>query len=93
MALEGPLLHSQAPAVCPYPGPDQSSHASPSRVMKTHFNIILPSTPRFSKCSLTTSLPTKTLYAPLLSPIRPTCSVSLFLLHFIKRKFGEEDRP
>ena len=43
MEPEGSLPHSQVPATCPYPEPDQSSSPYPqSHFMKIHFNIILP---------------------------------------------------
>jgi hypothetical protein len=45
MEPEGSLPHSQEPATCPYPEPDQSSQCPPSHFLTIHFNIILPSTP------------------------------------------------
>ena len=47
-------------------------HAPPTHFSKTHFNIILPSTPASSKWPPFLRFPTKTLYAPLFSPIRAT---------------------
>jgi len=38
MQREYSLPHSQEPANCPYPEPDQS----PSHILKINFNIILP---------------------------------------------------
>ena len=53
MEPEGVLPHSQAPAICPYPEPDQSSTFLPHPIfLEIHFNIILPSMPRSSKWSL-----------------------------------------
>jgi len=63
--------------------------------MKIHFNIILPSTFRFSKWPLFfrySYLTTKTLYEPLLSPIRGTCPAHLILLDSINQIFGEQYR-
>ena len=57
----------------------------PSYVFKIHFKITLPSTPRSSKWSLFSGLPTKTLYASLLSFILATCSAHLIHLHLITR--------
>ena len=48
MEPEGSLPHSQAPAICPYPKPNQSM-LSLSLFLKIHLNIILPSTPGSSK--------------------------------------------
>ena len=40
MEHEGSLPHSQQPATCPYPEPDQSSPYLPTHFFKIHFNII-----------------------------------------------------
>jgi hypothetical protein len=61
---QGSLTHSQEPATYPYPAPDQSISSPLHFSWISIFNIILSSTPRFSKSSLSHRLP---LYAPLLS--------------------------
>jgi hypothetical protein len=49
--------------------------------------------PGSSKWSLSLRLPTKTLYMPLLSPIRATCPAYLIILDFVTRTIlGEEYR-
>jgi hypothetical protein len=41
MEPEGPLLHSQELATCPYPEPDETRSRSSSSFLKIHFNTIL----------------------------------------------------
>jgi len=57
MEHEISLPHSQVPATCPYTKPHQSVHASPFHFLKIHFSIILPSTPRYSKRSISLRSP------------------------------------
>jgi hypothetical protein len=65
---------------------------APSHFLKLHFNIILPSTVRSLSSGLRPSgLPTKTLYASLIFPIRAACSAYLILFDLIARIiFGDE---
>jgi hypothetical protein len=52
MEPECSLPHSQQPATCPYPEPDQSSPCPPSHFLKIHYNIILSVIDIFVKWSL-----------------------------------------
>jgi len=92
MEPESPLPHSQVPATCPYPEQDLSSFPHPTSgrfilILSSHLRLGLPSglfPPR---------IPTKTLYTPLITPIRVTCPVQLILIDLITRKIlGEEYR-
>ena len=80
MEPEGSLPRAQKPATCPYPQQDRSSPCphptSPTSILilPSHLRLVLPSglpPPGFS---------IKTLYAPLLSPIRATCLAHSFLI-------------
>ena len=83
MEPEGSLPQSQMPTTCPYPEPDRCSPCLPSNFLMIHLNIILPSMPGSSKCSLSSGFPTITLYMPLLSPISATFPACLILLDFV----------
>jgi hypothetical protein len=90
MELEGSLPHSQVPATCPCPEPARSSpypSHPPSWIfiilLSSHLRLVLPSG------LFPLGFPIKTLYMPLLSPIRTTCPTHHILLDFITRKiFG-----
>ena len=60
-------------------------HIPTSLFPKIHLNIILPSTPGLPSGLLLSDFPTKTLYTPLLFPIRATYPSHLILLDFITR--------
>ena len=68
MKPDGSLPHSQQPATCPYPKPDRSSLRPPSHFSKIHVSIISHLRLGLPSCLLPSGFPTKTLYAPLLSP-------------------------
>ena len=93
MEPEGLLPNSQAPAICPYPEPDQSSpflpHPNFFKVSFYYYSAIYACV--FQVVSFTSGLPTKMFYAPLLSPMRAARSAHLILLVFITGIiFGEQ---
>ena len=85
----------------PCPEPDQSRF-TPTMFFKIYLNTILPSSSRSSKWLSShlvqdlpngfspSRLPTKSFYAPLLSPIRATCPAYIVLALITRNTFGEE---
>ena len=90
MEPESSLPHSQVPATCPYPEPARSSpHPTSWRsvLVSTHLHLGLPSV------LFPPGFPAKTMYTPLLSPIRATCPAHLIRLNFITQTLlGEQYR-
>ena len=98
MEPEGSLPYSQDPATCPYPASDQTSPC-PIPLLEDTFNIIPPSTPRFSKWSLSVRLPHQSpictspqhllraslcsLLHPLLSLFGPNISLNVLLSNIL----------
>jgi len=71
MEPQSSLPHSQAPAIYPYPKPDQSSPRSPSHFLKMHFNNILPFKSSTSKWFLSLKFPYMHLASPPHEPLAP----------------------
>jgi hypothetical protein len=72
--VAGSLLpHTQLPATCPYREPDRSSPCPHPNSVRSIVIIFSHLCVGLSSGFLTLGFLTKTLYAPLLSPIRATC--------------------
>jgi hypothetical protein len=92
MEPESSLTHSQEPATCPYPEPAGSSPWPPhltswwsNLILSSHLRLGLPSGLFPSR------FPIKTMYTPLLSPIRATCPVHFIPFTSITRaRLGEQ---
>ena len=79
------LPHSQVPATCPCPEPNQSIPCPLSHFLKIHLNIILPSRPRSSKWSLSHKFPHQN---PLCTfPVSHTCHLQR-QCHFYKEHYA-----
>ena len=66
MEPEGTLQHSQEPATCPYPGPNQSSPCAPhSTSLKSIFILFSQLRLGLPSGLFPSGFPTKTLYTPL----------------------------
>jgi len=61
MDSDGLLPCSQANAICPYTESDQCSPSHSIPILKIHFNIILPCTPRSTTWSLSFGFPNQNL--------------------------------
>ena len=82
METAGSLPHPQEPATYPYLQPDQSIPPHPTSgiyilILSSHLYLGLTSS------NFVSGLPTKTLYAPLLSFIRATYPTDLILLDLL----------
>jgi hypothetical protein len=84
MEPEGSLLHSEEHTACPSPVPDQSDPCPPSHLLKIHFNLIPHLRLGLPTGLFSSGVPTKTLYAPLLSPTRVTCLAHLILIFILQ---------
>ena len=79
------LLHN-----CPLSCQIDPDHALKSSFLKIHFNIILPSTPRSFKCSLSVRFPNQNSVYTSPLPIRATYPADLILLDLITRIIFDE---
>jgi hypothetical protein len=80
MEPKGSLPHSQEPTKCHNPEQHQSSPCPQSHYLKIHFNITYNLNPLLPSGLFPSELSTKTLYAPLMTPIRVTCPTHIILL-------------
>jgi hypothetical protein len=86
MEPEGSSPHSQEPATSPCAESDQSHPASLRYGLASSYHLLVG----FPSGLFVSGLPTKTLYAPLLSVMRATCPAYLIFLDLIARiMFGE----
>ena len=83
MEPEGSLPRSHEPTTCPYPKPDPTSTCLTPISLKSILILTSQLCLGLPSGLLPSALPTKTLYTPLLSPIRATCTAHLSLLDFI----------
>jgi len=81
------------PATFHYPEPDQFNPRFSPWFLRIHYDIILPSTTKFSKMSFPLTFPTKTLHELHLSHTCYTSSSSQFIDLITRIMFGEEYEP
>jgi hypothetical protein len=77
MEPERSLSYSQLTATGPYLSQMHPIHTLPPSFPKIHSNIIFPSTPRYSKWTLSLKISDQILYAFLISPTRGICPAHL----------------
>jgi hypothetical protein len=92
MEPEGSLPHTQEPATCSYPEPQQLNrcpHPTTLRsilILSYHLHLDIPNH------LLPSGFRTKTVYVPFLSLIRATCPAQLTLLDLITRRIFSEEQ-
>ena len=77
MEPEGSSLHSQVPAICPYPVPDRSSPCPHHTSWRSILILSSHLRPGFSSYLFSSGFPTKTLNTPLFFPMLATCPAHL----------------
>jgi len=93
MEPEGSLPHSQTAPSVPVLSQISLVHTSPFRFLKTHFNIILPPTLRYSKWFLSIKYLHQNPVCNSSGPIRATCPTYIIIFDMINRIiFGEQYR-
>jgi len=92
MEPEVSLPNLQQPAIRPYSEPVQSNLRHSNRSFKIHFILYSRLCLGLPNGLFRSCLPTKTLYAPLVSPIRATCPNPVILCFITATVFGKEYR-